>query len=552
VARSFTSALLSPLFCALLTSLVAAEQKPSSTSADSVPTFRSQTRVVLVDVIVSDKKGQFVPGLKSEDFTVEEDRKPQRISGFNVHRYEAPRALPPLQLPPNQYTNFTQQEPGGAVTILMLDVLNTPTLAQVNARKAMVEFLRRLPPGQRAGLFILSDHPRLIQGFTSSSDALIAAGKSLRPDLSILTLPDPGAAPISNTLAGRISQSVDQGVPSLDAITSDQRFHLTLATLNALARSVSGFSGRKNLLWLSGHFPLRLDQQFLTQNRAGFGGAFSADVRETAALLAASQVAVYPVDVNGLTLQRAVLDPSLGEAPRGQLPLGGSTDQFAMEDLARETGGKSFYGTNAVGDALLHGLQHGSDYYTLAYTPENHNWNGQYRKIEVKVALKGAKLTFRRGYYAIEEKAFTGDEAAKALATAMQPLMPASTMLLIKAQVLPPDSEHKAVRIDYAVDSHDISFTDIAEQKKHAAVDFMSVAQDGDFKTAGYSTDTVEADFVPAVYKQIMQTGFPAHQELDLKPGTYMLRLGVIDRGSQKIGTVDLPLTIAATEPAKK
>jgi hypothetical protein len=125
-------------------------------------------------------------------------------------------------------------------------------------------------------------------------------------------------------------------------------------------------------------------------------------------------------------------------------------------------------------------------------------------------------------------------------------------MLLIKAQVLPPDSEHKAVRIDYAVDSHDISFADTADQKKHAAVDFMSVARDGDFKTAGYSTDTVEADFLPAVYQQIMQTGFPAHQELDLKPGAYTLRLGVIDRGSQKIGTVDLPLTIPATQPATK
>jgi hypothetical protein len=223
-----------------------------------------------------------------------------------------------------------------------------------------------------------------------------------------------------------------------------------------------------------------------------------------------------------------------------------------MEDLARETGGKSFYGMNALTDALLHGLQHGSDYYTLAYSPENHNWNGQYRKIEVKVGLKGAKLTFRRGYYATEEKVFTGDEAAKALATAMQPLTPASTMLLIKTQVLPPDSEHKALRIDYAVDSHDISFTDSPDQKRHAAVDFMSVAWDGDFKSAGYSTDTVEADFLPAVYKQIMQTGFPAHQELELKPGTYTLRLGVIDRGSQKIGTVDLPITIPATEPAKK
>ena len=528
--RSFTSALLSPVFCGLLTSLVHAQQK-SPPPADSVPTFRSQTRVVLVDVIVSDNKGQFVPGLKAEAFTVQEDRKPQRISGFNVHRYEAPRALPPLKLPPNQYTNFTQQEPGGAVTILMLDVLNTPQLEQIYARKAMVEFLRRLPPGQRVGLFILSDHPRLVQGFTSSSDVLIAAGKSLEPDVSLRgrsatkILGDPITESLSESLGSNGSMG------SFAAITADYRFHLTLATLNALARAISGYSGRKNLLWLSGNFPLRLDQEFVTNNRTDFGGHFSSEVRETAALLAASQVAVYPVDVKGL---------------------GVASDTFAMEDLARETGGRSFSGTNAVDEALLHGLQQGSDYYTLAYSPENHEWNGEYRNIEVKVALKGVKLTFRRGYYAMKEKVFTGDEAARALATAMQPLVPVSTMLLVKAQVLPPDSQHKAVRIDYAVDPHDISFNDSPDQKKHAAVDFMSVARDGDFKSAGYVTDAVEADFLPEVYKQIMQTGFPAHQELELKPGTYMLRLGVIDRGSQKIGTVDLPLTVTATEPAKK
>jgi VWFA-related protein len=539
VARPLHLAFLGPVFCALLLSLVGAQQKPSLTQGDSVPTFRSQTRVVLVDVIVSDNKGQFVPGLKAEAFTVQEDRKPQRISGFNVHRYEAPRALPALHLPTNQYTNFSQQEPGGAVTILLLDVLNTPQLEQIYARKAMIEFLRNLPPGQRVGLFVLSDHPRLVQGFTSSSDVLIAAGKSLGPEVS------PRAPGATKTLADPVTQLLSENLGSFNgslgppngrlgsfaAINADNRFHLTLATLNALARAVSGYSGRKNLLWLSGNFPLRLDQEFVTNNRAGLGGHFSADVRETAALLAASQVAVYPVDVKGL---------------------GVANDTFAMEDLARETGGRSFSGSNAVDQALLHGLQEGSDYYTLAYSPENHDWNGEYRKIEVKVALKGVKLTFRRGYYAMKEKVFTGDEAARALATAMQPLVPVSTMLLVKAQVLPPDSQHKAVRIDYAVDPHDIIFNDSPDQKKHAAVDFMSVARDGDFQSAGYVTDTVEADFVPEVYKQIMQTGFPAHQELELKPGTYMLRLGVIDRGSQKIGTVDLPLTITPTEPAKK
>lgn len=519
--KLLATVLVALIYSALLAPMADAQQNPS-TATDSVPTFRAQTRVVLVDVIVTDSKGQFVPGLKVEDFTVQEDHKAQKISGFNVYRYEAPKALPPMQLPPNQFTNFTQQAPGGAVTILMLDTLNTPSIEQGYARKAMAQFLRRLPSGQRVGLFILSDHPHLVQGFTSSSDALIAASKSLSPEPSVVAPDSTGSNPLQPT--------IDTNLGSYADLTSDVRFKLTLATLNALARSVSGFSGRKNLLWLSGHFPLRLDEEFVTNNRAGFGGHYSADVQETAALLAAAQIAVYPVDVKGL---------------------GVAADTFAEEDLARETGGKAFYGSNAVDDALLHGIQQGSDYYTLAYSPENHKWDGRYRKIEVKLAQKGYKLTFRRGYYANEEKPFTGDEAARALATAIQPMVPVSTMLLVKAQVLLPDNEHKAVRIDYAVDSHDISFADTADQKKHAAVDFMSVAWDRDFKSAGYSTDTMAADFLPAVYKQIMQTGFPAHQELTLKPGTYTLRLGVIDRGSQKIGTVDVPITIKPTEAAK-
>jgi len=160
--------------------------------------------MVLVDVIVADGRGQFVPGLKAEDFTVKEDGKLQRIAGFNLHRYETPRALPPFQLPPNQYTNFSQQEPGGAVTILLLDVLNTPQLEQIYARKAMLNFLKHLPPGQRVGLYVLSERPRLVQGFTSSSDVLIAAGTSLGPEVSV------GGPAATKTLADPITQALSE------------------------------------------------------------------------------------------------------------------------------------------------------------------------------------------------------------------------------------------------------------------------------------------------------------------------------------------------------
>jgi len=62
----------------------------------------------------------------------------------------------------------------------------------------------------------------------------------------------------------------------------------------------------------------------------------------------------------------------------------------------------------------------------------------------------------------------------------------------------------------------------------------------------------VDATMRLETYKQVMQTGFPGHLDLELKPGKYVLRLGAIDRTSQKIGTVDVPITIPGPETAQK
>lgn len=554
--RRFFSSLSAILCFGVLWLCPALSEAQSSTSSttpaaqsDSVPVFRAHTRVVLVDVIVADKKGQLVPDLKVSDFTVLEDGKEQKISGFALHRFEPAKASPSFQMPPNMFTNFAQQDPGGAITIVMLDTLNTPVLQQNYARKGMLEFLQKLPPGQQVALFLLSDKPRLVTGFNSPSDVLIQAGKAMSaPHTSILNEADPTAiSPLGLTVA-----AVESGFANRSAMISDLRLRLTLASLNALARAVSGYTGRKNLLWLSGDFPLRLGIEDTSNNRAGFGQQYTSDILETAALLAASQVAVYPIDVTGV--DRGISSGIFSDTAPNVIGRTASLwdKEGAMDDIARETGGKSFRGNNAIGESLLSGLKQGSDYYTLAYAPENHDWNGRYRKIEIKMPIKGVKLTHRRGYYATVEKEFTGDQAAKALATAMRPMVPGSTMLLLKVQVLPPDAQHKTVRIDYAVDAHDINFTDTSDKSKHVAVDFMAVAWDKDFNNAGYQTDTIETDFRPEAYQQIMQTGFPAHQELAVKPGTYTLRLGVIDRGSQKVGTVDVPLTIPGTEQAQK
>jgi len=131
----------------------------------------------------------------------------------------------------------------------------------------------------------------------------------------------------------------------------------------------------------------------------------------------------------------------------------------AMDDIARETGGQAFIG-NDLKKIMERGIEQGSTYYTLAYSPAIKKWDAEYHKIEVKTAESGLKLEYRRGYYAVAEREAPASQAGMLLFAAMQPSVPESTMLLMRVQVLMPDKEHDKIRIDYAVGPQDISFTD--------------------------------------------------------------------------------------------
>jgi VWFA-related protein len=102
---------------------VRTQNSPEQTS----PTFKAETRQVLVDVVVSDHAGHFVPGLKATDFMLFEDGKPQKIAGFGAHQQPTTPAKPilPIRLPSNQYTNYQIADPQRPITIILMDVLNT-------------------------------------------------------------------------------------------------------------------------------------------------------------------------------------------------------------------------------------------------------------------------------------------------------------------------------------------------------------------------------------------------------------------------------------------
>src|ERR1700687_2064740 len=111
------------------------------------------------------------------------------------------------------------------------------------------------------------------------------------------------------------------------------------------------------------------------------------------------------------------------------------------------------------------------------------------------------------------------DQVALLFATAMHPEAPTSTMVLLKVQVLPPAATHKTVRIDYAINAHDVAFSDAPQNPKHVALDLMAVAWDKNGKDAGESLDQIDTSVSVSAYQSVMPSYIPAHQELEVKPG---------------------------------
>jgi VWFA-related protein len=546
------------------TSPSAAPASASSLADNAVPTFHSTSRLVLVDVVVTGKKGEFIRGLKPGDFTLLEDGKPQRISAFSAHLESGPAApAPEVQLPPHQYTNFAAAPPDHPITIVLLDMLNTQFTDRTYARLEMLKFLASMPSGQPVALFMLGSKLRMLQGFTQSSDALVAAAKAIldKNEAAHLQTGDldlEGAAQI-DVITGRAPATASSVLASLQneqAFQIDVRIRSTLISLQALSQMVVGYPGRKNLIWLAGDFPIAFGPNFDKDARQLNYLAYQRDVHELSSRLSSAQIAVYPIDVRGLQVgggASSLLQPSGAAFSQAQsATLSRWNTEFTMSDIARETGGEAFFNQNDLHGLMMKSLSEGTNYYTLAYVPQDHDWNGKYRKIEVKTGIEGAKLRFRNGYYALSDPISNGTDATRLLGAAMLPYVPESTALLLKVQVLPPDADRKSASIDFAVDSGDLSFLDGPEQRKQTIIDFMAVALDKDQKEAGSAVSTVNASLRPETYQQVMKTGFPAHLDLDLKPGRYVLRLGAIERTSQKIGTVDVPVTVPALDPSQK
>jgi hypothetical protein len=190
----------------------------------------------------------------------------------------------------------------------------------------------------------------------------------------------------------------------------------------------------------------------------------------------------------------------------------------------------------------------GSTYYTLEYYPDNKKWDGQFRTTQLKSNRAGVKLRYRQGYYALDPEkvnAANSDAVAESFSRSLELDAPAATQVVFQAQVQPPSEKTKKVVVTFHIDPGTLAFQHKEGGMESARMSCTVWAYGKDKDKPTMSSGTVSANLKAGEYQQIMQQHFlPCDRELDLKPGAYTLRMGVLDRTTNKIGTASAQLIV--------
>jgi VWFA-related protein len=494
--------------------------------------YKSQTRIVVFDIVATDAKGKIVSDLKPDEVQIFEDKKEQRKGNFSFHEPDKAGVHPDVDfhLPPDVFTNEPQYKGNSSFNIILFDALNTSFSGLAYAHDELIRYLDKNPPAEPTAIFALGDKLWMLHDFTTDYPALKEVMRKFKGRGTQLVVNSPDSAKTYKREATFSIIPVNHQAVTMDALRS-------------LSRIMAAYPGRKNLIWLSEGFPMGVNPESI----AGKGPLMLSDnlreIEATADAMMEAQIAIYPIDVAGL--RGDAFGPMLS---RFQV-------HSVMKQMAEKTGGKVFLNNNDVDHGIRSSIDDGSSYYTTSYYPENRKWDGKFRRIELKTTRPGIKLRYRQGYYATDMAVATAAPSKVALqqasiefAQALDPNLPVSTGVLFKAQVTPP-AENKKLTVNFALDPRQVRFTAANDGLEHAEVSCIAWAFPVKGKPVGSRGGTVKVAVDDATYKKIMASALPCKQSLELDPGNYMLRLGVIDQTTQRIGALTAWVTVPGNEP---
>jgi VWFA-related protein len=352
---------------------------PPPAAGASMPVFRSRTRIVILDVVVTDKKGNPVTSLKQSDFSVIEDKKPQTILSF-----EAPAAhvMPPAPDGKPVVTSAADLPKIGnaPVTILVLDELNTAFSDMAYARQSLQKYLNAQSPvlTQPTALLVVTNTKfQLLHDYTQDRASLLSALSKHFPEYP-----------------WRMAQSGRSGPGATERIA------MSMSSLLQIAEATRGTPGRKNILWVGANPPgvdlVNADPETIKE--------MSGIMKRITQTLLEDRVTVNDIDptINETSTVGAVVPDQSDDSgdSDAMVDFDPFSSDVSLQQLAPATGGQSLLSRNDINKEIGTTITDGNNYYTLSYSPTNSTENAaKFRNIKIVLSNPDLIATTRSGYY---------------------------------------------------------------------------------------------------------------------------------------------------------
>ncbi len=536
--------------------------RQGSASDEPKVEFRSQSVLIQVPVVVTDRSGNHLHGLNKEDFTVLENGKPVSVAGFEELTASTARLTIPTA-PAGQFRNLTLDGPQPRnVVVIALDTVNTPFLDQTYGRRELVKFLaHNVDSGQVLALMLITSHGlKVIQGLSSDSAHLMQALNQAAGEISPM-----------ETMSTDAQESITGGLPSFgqggtgtdpvlgglnwfvqygDAVEAQfQQSNAIETTMNAflgIAWSLSGVPGRKSLIWATGGFPFAMDSPSSVP-----GGYLSLLYERTMLSLNDAQVSVYPVDIRGLANSPSFVNGNHSGAFSGTAVSRQISNRMwlqqskidTLNDFADMTGGKAFYNTNDLAGSFKRAADDASSYYMLGYYLDTKNNKPGWRKLQVKVDKKDTEVRARNGFFVTNATMNPLLSRDRDMVNALHsPIEGTGVPMTVQWVGVAADGEKKKAVFSAHMPGGGLTFE--GSGRSQLNFDFAALAYDKDGKEASQTARNYTPVVPDAQIASVRTNGMDFRNALELAPGKYTVRFVVRDNVTGKVGSVTAPLTV--------
>jgi len=528
---------------------------------------------VTIPVLVTDKSGKPVHGLTKQDFTVKEDGK----TGRPIAVFEELQAVQgPVERAPKSEALFSNFAAGDSslhrVTIIVLDMLNTPFTAQAHARSELIKFLAGNIRGNDPIALLVIGRAGLTQihAVTSNPEVLIQALKRVRGQYSNAdsiaadetaqaNMEDSSAFDINTKIqqqdvsdeADQLSQFVKDSESMANAFQQREAIRTTLASLEQIAQAFGGLPGRKTLIWASSGFPFFVEDPHAL---LGFGTDTLADYERTFRAMNTANIAVYPIDAVGLfNPSYAQYDVARSGNPRLTRPSNRPVydryqqSQDTLRAFASATGGNACLNTNNLAKCVQQAEQDSDAYYMLAYYLPADDRKPGWHKLKVTVDRKDTHVRARTGFLVTNPEVIKQNDTRKTeiLTALASPVDYTSLPFIVGWGDIKPDDAHPGrVLARFKVGLPTEALTIDADQKNHLQLDVVALAFTDKKQEAGEFTKTIEAHLKPETLDAVRRGGIKISDEISLPKGKFTVRFVVRDDLGGRIGTVTAPVDI--------